>query len=246
MGSSDMDRDSGTTRRTDGGTGRRGTVGDVVSRTRILGADSAARRSRTPAPLSPGTKVGRSARQAASDDAARVPWQERTDVEVRRSARRRRTVQAYRSGGKTIVLVPAALSAEEEDRWVEMMVARLDKGARRRQPGDEELQERARDLSQRFFDGVAEPVSVTWSDRQQRRWGSCTPAEGTIRLSRRLAGMPAWVLDYVLVHELAHLLVPDHSPRFWEHVERYPLAERAKGFLMGVASVDELAPQDED
>jgi predicted metal-dependent hydrolase len=221
-------------------------VGDVVSRTRILGADSAARRSRTPAPLSPGTKVGRSARRAASDDAARVPWQERTDVEVRRSARRRRTVQAYRSGGKTIVLVPAALSAEEEDRWVEMMVARLDKGARRRRPGDEELQERARDLSQRFFDGVADPVSVTWSDRQQRRWGSCTPAEGTIRLSRRLAGMPAWVLDYVLVHELAHLLVPDHSPRFWEHVERYPLAERAKGFLMGVASVDELAPQDED
>jgi hypothetical protein len=174
-----------------------------------------------------------------------VPWQERTDVEVRRSARRRRTVQAYRSGGKTIVLVPAGLSTEEEDRWVDMMVARLDKGAARRRPGDEELQERARDLAQRFFDGVAEPVSVSWSDRQQRRWGSCTPAEGTIRLSRRLAGMPTWVLDYVLVHELAHLLVPDHSPRFWEHVERYPLAERAKGFLMGVASVDEMAPQDE-
>ena len=101
-----------------------------------------------------------------------------------------------------------------------------------------------RDLSQRFFDGVAEPpvpVSVRWSDRQQRRWGSCTPAEGTIRLSRRLEGMPTWVLDYVLVHELAHLLVPDHSRRFWEYVERYPLAERAKGFLMGVASVDEMA-----
>jgi predicted metal-dependent hydrolase len=204
------------------------------------------RRSRTPAPLSPGTKVGRSTRRAGVQDAASVAWQDRDDVEVRRSARRRRTVQAYRSGGKTIVLIPAGLSADEEDRWVDMMVARLDKGARRRRPGDEELQQRAQDLSQRFFDGVADPVSVRWSDRQQRRWGSCTPAEGTIRLSRRLSGMPTWVLDYVLVHELAHLLVPDHSPRFWEHVERYPLAERAKGFLMGVASVDEAAPQGED
>jgi predicted metal-dependent hydrolase len=174
-----------------------------------------------------------------------VPWQERADVEVRRSARRRRTVEAYRSGGKTIVLVPASLSAEEEDSWVARMVSRLDKGAARRRPGDEDLQERARELSQRFFGGDAEPVSVRWSDRQQRRWGSCTPAEGTIRLSRRLVGMPTWVIDYVLVHELAHLLVPDHSPRFWRHVERYPLAERAKGFLMGVASVDELAPQEE-
>ena len=142
--------------------------------------------------------------------------------------------------------VPAGWSADEEDRWVHKMVTRLDKGAARRRPGDEELQRRALELSRRFFDDVREmpvPVSVSWSDRQQRRWGSCTPAEGTIRLSRRLSGMPAWVLDYVLVHELAHLLVPDHSPRFWEHVERYPLAERAKGFLMGVASVDEQAPQ---
>jgi predicted metal-dependent hydrolase len=190
--------------------------------------------------------VGRSSGRAGKADPAQVPWQERADVEVRRSARRRRTVQAYRSGGKTIVLVPAELTAEEEDRWVEMMVGRLDKGAARRRPGDEQLQERARELSLQFFDGAAEPVSVSWSDRQQRRWGSCTPSEGTIRLSRRLCGMPTWVLDYVLVHELAHLLVPDHSPRFWAHVERYPLAERAKGFLMGVASVDELAPQDED
>jgi predicted metal-dependent hydrolase len=212
------------------------------------GGSSAERRSRTPAPLSPGTKVGRSTRRAGAKGAASVAWQDRDDVEVRRSARRRRTVQAYRSGGKTIVLIPAGLAADEEDRWVDMMVARLDKGAARRRPGDEELQQRALELSDRFFAGVADmpvPVSVSWSDRQQRRWGSCTPDEGTIRLSRRLSGMPTWVLDYVLVHELAHLLVPDHSPRFWEHVERYPLAERAKGFLMGVASVDEAVPQAE-
>jgi predicted metal-dependent hydrolase len=203
------------------------------------------RRSRTPAPLSPGTRVGRSPRAQTGDDLFSAAGEDLPEVEVRRSARRKRTVQAYRSGGKTVVLVPAAMSAAEVDRWVRTMVARLDAGAAKRRPGNEELEQRAQELSRRYLDGAAQPVSVQWSDRQQRRWGSCTPSEGTIRLSRRLSGMPGWVVDYVLVHELAHLLVPDHSPTFWAHVERYPLAERARGFLIGVASVDEQAPQEE-
>jgi len=48
---------------------------------------------------------------------------------------------------------------------------------------------------------------VRWVDNQRSRWGSCTPADRTIRLSRRLQDMPAWVIDYVLVHELVHLHV---------------------------------------
>jgi hypothetical protein len=68
------------------------------------------------------------------------------------------------------------------------------------------------------------------------RWGSCTPADGTIRVSERLREMPGWVLDYVLVHELAHLLVPGHGADFWELVGRYPRAERARGYLEGVAA----------
>ena len=64
------------------------------------------------------------------------------------------------------------------------------------------------------------------------RWGSCTPGDGSIRVSTRLAPFPAWVLDYVLVHELAHLAAPDHSPRFWALVNRYPMAERARGYLI--------------
>jgi predicted metal-dependent hydrolase len=54
-----------------------------------------------------------------------------------------------------------------------------------------------------------------------------------IRLSSRLQALPGWVVDYVLVHELAHLLEPGHGPAFHRLVERYPRAERAEGFLEG-------------
>jgi predicted metal-dependent hydrolase len=159
------------------------------------------------------------------------------DVEVRRSARRRRTVTAYREAGRTIVLIPAAFSPAEERRWVAQMVAKLQTREERRRRslgGDEDLMSRARALSAAHLDGLAEPASVRWVDNQQRRWGSCTPADASIRLSSRLRSMPEYVVDYVLVHELVHLLEPSHNERFWALVARYPRAERARGFLEGV------------
>jgi hypothetical protein len=93
---------------------------------------------------------------------------------------------------------------------------------------------RARELSEAHLDGLAEPASVRWVDNQHRRWGSCTPADRSIRLSSRLRSMPEYVVDYVLVHELVHLLEPGHGERFWDLVGRYPRAERARGFLEGV------------
>ncbi|MGY1821157.1 M48 metallopeptidase family protein [Geodermatophilus sp. SYSU D00079] len=159
------------------------------------------------------------------------------DVEVRRSARRRRTVTAYRESGRTVVLIPAAFSPAEERRWVAQMVAKLQTREERRRRslgGDDELIARARALSEAHFDGVPQPASVRWVDNQQRRWGSCTPADRTIRLSSRLRTMPEYVVDYVLVHELAHLIEPSHDARFWALVARYPRAERARGFLEGV------------
>ena len=93
---------------------------------------------------------------------------------------------------------------------------------------------RAQQLSEKYLEGLARPVSVRWATNQQTRWGSCTPRDGTIRLSTRLQGLPGWVVDYVLVHELAHLLESGHNERFWRLVERYPRTERARGFLEGV------------
>ena len=156
------------------------------------------------------------------------------EVEVRRSARRRRTVTAYRDGGRVVVCLPARFSKAEERRWIDTMLQRLAATESRRRPSDEKLLTRARGLSRRYLDGRAEPSTVRWSTDQMARWGSCTPADASIRVSDRLKGVPPWVLDYVLVHELAHLLVVDHGPAFWVLVERYPRAERARGFLDGV------------
>lgn len=155
------------------------------------------------------------------------------EVEVRRSRRRRRTVSAYREGDRIIVLVPASLTRAEEAKWVTTMVARLERSERRRMPSDEELLARAHDLNDRYLGGLASPDSVRWVDNQQSRWGSCTPGDRAIRLSARLKGMPQWVVDYVLVHELAHLLEAGHDAKFWAWVDRYPKAERAKGYLLG-------------
>ena len=159
-----------------------------------------------------------------------------TPVEVRRSARRRRTVSAYREGDRIVVLIPARMSRAQEAEWVETMVARVEKAEARRRPGDDDLMRRATALSRTWLEGRAEPLSVRWVDNQRSRWGSCTPADRTIRLSRRLQDMPAWVVDYVLVHELAHLLEPGHNPRFWALVAHYPRAEQAKAWLDGYSA----------
>jgi hypothetical protein len=158
-------------------------------------------------------------------------------VEVRRSARRRRTISAYRDGDRTVVLIPARMSRAEERRVVAEMVARLEARAARLRPSDDELIHRALALSQRYLDNRARPRSVAWVANQERRWGSCTVDDATIRLSRRLQGMPTWVVDYVLLHELAHLLEPGHGPRFWQLLEAFPQLDRARGFLEGVDAV---------
>ncbi len=154
-------------------------------------------------------------------------------VDIRRSARRRKTVAARWQGNTLVVFLPTGLSAEEEQRWVKRMLERATLARRKADlNGEGELARRADELNRRYFDGKLRPRSIKYVTNQDQRFGSCTPATGTIRISHRLAEMPLWVLDYVLVHELAHLLQPNHSQRFWRLVSRYELAERARGFLI--------------
>lgn len=167
-------------------------------------------------------------------------------VDIVRSRRRKRTVSAYRDGERTVVLLPAGMARPDEERWVADMLQRLAAREARQRTGDGDLMARARSLSSRFLAGRAEPLSVRWVGNQRGRWGSCTPSDRTIRLSDRLQGMPPWVVDYVLVHELAHLLVPAHGADFWALVDAYPRTERARGYLEGVAAAAGLPPSDID
>lgn len=161
-------------------------------------------------------------------------------VKVRRSRHRKRTVSAYRDGTSIVVMIPAQMSPSEEQEWVATMVARVTRAERRRRPTDEALTARASRLSGRYLDGLATPTSVRWVENQNSRWGSCTPAEQSIRLSDRLQGMPSYVIDYVLLHELTHLLVHGHDDDFWAWVNRFDHTERARGFLEGVSATANL------
>lgn len=148
-------------------------------------------------------------------------------VDVVRSKRRRKTVQARLVDGRLRLLIPAHLSAADEAHWVQEMRRRFDRRAR---SSDIDLPARSRRLA-RALD-LPEPAGIRWVPNQTTRWGSCTPATGEIRLSDRLSAFPAWVIDYVVVHELAHLVEANHGPRFHALEQRYPKAERAIGFLL--------------
>jgi predicted metal-dependent hydrolase len=148
-------------------------------------------------------------------------------VEVIRSRRRRKTVDAQIVDGVVRVRIPAWMSSEEEESYVAAMVERLE---RRYRSEHVDLEERARRLAARY--GLPEPRSIRWASNQRSRWGSCSIETRDIRISTRLGECPPWVLDYVLVHELTHLVVPSHGPRFDAIADRYPRAERAKGYLL--------------
>jgi len=159
---------------------------------------------------------------------------------VRRSHRRTRTVSAYRKDGKVIVMIPARFTRAEETEWVDTMLGKLIRSEQRGRRTDEQLMRRARELARDYLQAQVQPASVRWVSNMTTRWGSCTTGEGTIRLSDRLQTMPTWVIDYVLLHELAHLIEPSHNARFWHWVDQYPKSERAKGYLEGVAAAANL------
>ncbi len=148
-------------------------------------------------------------------------------VEVTRSAKRRKTVGAQLVGGVLRIALPSWMSKADEAHWVREMSGRF---LRKMSADRLRLDERAVTLARRH--DLPPPGSIRWADDMTSRWGSCTPSLGTIRISTRLAPFPDWVIDYVIVHELAHLEVVGHDDDFWRLVYRYPKAERAIGYLI--------------
>ncbi|MFC3299866.1 M48 family metallopeptidase [Arthrobacter agilis] len=171
----------------------------------------------------------------------------RLPVEVRRSARRKRTVSADIRDGVLRVSIPGHFSVRQERHWVERMVERMSaKYFTEPAVVDDQpvpaLLERAISLSRRYLGGQGIPASIGWVTNQNTRWASATPALRTIRLSHRLQGMPDWVVDYVILHEMAHLIEPSHNAHFWALLTGYPRTETAKAFLEGAAFAAQRSP----
>lgn len=163
---------------------------------------------------------------------------------MQRSARRKKTVSAHFSADTVILAVPQSATRREIEQWkttlVPKIVAKRDRARRnaRRRGTDEALWQMAHELSATYLNGRAQPTQVRWSTRQNTRWGSATPSTGVIRISTRLATVPDWVLETVVLHELVHLLEAQHNDRFWSLARRHPKASDAAQFLDGVAWAD--------
>ena len=151
-------------------------------------------------------------------------------IEVVRSKKRRRTVSAQMHGDVLRVSIPSWMSKSEEASNVAEMVRRF---KRKIATQEVDLTDRARILAKRY--SLRTPDSIEWAESLTSVWGLCTPSTKTIRMSTRLVGFPSWVLDYVIVHELAHLHVSGHGPDFWEITRRYEKTERAIGYLIAKA-----------
>ena len=158
----------------------------------------------------------------------------RPAIEVRTSSRRRKTATAFWQDGRIVVLLPAHLRGAKRQEMVDWLVARVEARRPHARGSDADLAARAVSLADRYVDGVR-PTSIRWVTNQGKRWGSCSAGTGEVRLSHRLRMVPGWVLDAVVVHELAHLVHPDHSPRFHQIVDRYPRQREAALFLEGYA-----------
>ena len=170
-------------------------------------------------------------RAPAENDADRVAA---LPVEVVRSSKRRKSVSARIVDGRIVIRMPQWMSKAQEREYVDSLVAKL---VRQHTAQAVDLSVRARELARRY--DLPEPASIRFVSNQASRWGSCTPSTGEIRISDRIAGFPGWVLDAVIVHELAHLVELGHGPEFQALADRYPKQERAYGFLLAMQLTDD-------
>ncbi|MBN3039563.1 MAG: M48 family metallopeptidase [Candidatus Omnitrophica bacterium] len=157
------------------------------------------------------------------------------DVKIHRSPNRVRTVNAYLEQGILHVQAPQNISEQELQNIISKFKKRITKRKLRKELNkNHNLKEIAEKLNKKYFAGRLEISSIAYTTNQDKKYGVCNVSNGSILISHRLAKMPEWVRDYIIVHEMAHLIEPNHSKRFHNIVSRYPLAERSKGFLMAM------------
>jgi predicted metal-dependent hydrolase len=156
------------------------------------------------------------------------------NIEIIRSKKRKSTVQAKFANEKLCIYLPCGMTESEEKKWIDRMIKWGQRHQKRKNLNDDGvLSKRAQELNKKYFNGSLD-FSIKFVTNQNTRFGSCTSANKSIRISDRIAKTPRWVQDYVIIHELAHLVHPNHTERFWEKVNQYKYAERAKGYLIAL------------
>jgi predicted metal-dependent hydrolase len=160
-----------------------------------------------------------------------------SQITIVRSKRRKKTIQTKYEEGRLWIYFPAGMSTNDEQKWIDRMIERNERWEQQRtlKKSDTWLRQRAQELNKKYFDRILD-FSITFVTNQHSRFGSCTSIDKTIRISERVKTMPPWVQDYIIIHELAHLVHPDHSEKFWKKVNQYKYAERAKGYLIAVGA----------
>lgn len=178
----------------------------------------------------------------------------RFTVEVQPDGRLRKSARWSLHGERLLVRVPAFLQSAQIDQLLDEIIPKAVKqrqraGLRavrglevRARRNDAELEKRARRINRECFDGALQWNSIRWVSNMRKRLGSCTnggSTDGDIRISERIRGWPDYVVDYVIAHELAHRRHPHHNADFWAYLARYPHADRARGFIDGVAFAEQ-------
>jgi predicted metal-dependent hydrolase len=158
-------------------------------------------------------------------------------ITIIRSRKRKKTIQTKSGKDHLWIYLPAGMPVKEEQKWIDKMVQRHKQWEQKKtlKESDGWLQSRAEELNKKYFDGTL-TYSIRFVTNQHARYGSCTSMDKTIRISNQVKTMPVWVQDYIILHELTHLLYPDHSKKFWETVNQYKYAERAKGYLIALGA----------
>ncbi len=170
----------------------------------------------------------------------RLKRNETMEVKVIRSPDRKKTIQAKMVGDTLVVHLPLGMHREEERKIIQKMKEKIEKKRLKKQINEDDyLIKRFDEFNSEYFHGKLKVNSIEFVTNQERNRGSCTPARGTIRISHKLLDMPKWVLDYVIMHEMTHLVHPNHSKEFWAKVSEYKYTERARGFLIAKGMEEE-------
>lgn len=158
------------------------------------------------------------------------------EVKIIRSPKRHRTVSARLVNGLLLVSAPLMLSQERLDKLVtgfKLKFAR--KKLKEGLDKEQNLLDLANSLNQKYFGNKLKLESIEYVTTQNSRFGCCNYRTSKIRISHKIGLLPEWVRKYVLIHEMAHLIEPNHSKVFWDIVARYKLSERARGYLMAAS-----------